>query len=60
MAMNAVDQLLSDTADAFEAGLTVENRALLDRLIDQGNTPGVMREINTMPGVDLVIQVKRR
>jgi hypothetical protein len=60
MAMNCVDELLSNTADAFETGLNTENREMLEALLTQGNTPGVIREINSMPGVELVIQVKRR
>jgi hypothetical protein len=60
MPMNAVDQLLSDTADAFEAGLNAETCIELEALLNQGNTPGVIREINKLPGVDVVIQVKRR
>lgn len=59
MAMNVVDQLLSDTADAFESKLTTENRAMIEALLSQGNTPGVLRPQNSMPGCELVIQVRR-
>jgi len=59
MAMNCVDELLSNTADAFEAGLNAENREMLTALLDQGNTPGVVRQINSLPGCNLVIQVRR-
>jgi hypothetical protein len=57
--MNAIEQLLSDTADSFEAGLTSTAQTEAEALVRQGNSPGVMRELKAMPGYCVSIVVSR-
>ena len=55
--MNAIEQLLSDTADMFEAGLTEPAREEAMVILQQNRQPNVTREIQQMPGYSVLIEV---
>lgn len=62
MPLNEAEQLLSDTADFFEARLKDDPvcQAAFAALMTQGSTPSVGRDLgNLLPGCQLVVGVRR-
>jgi hypothetical protein len=60
MPLNAAEQLLSDTADFFQRGLSGAAAAEFEVLMAQGSTPSVGRDLGEqLPGCQLVVGVKR-
>jgi len=60
--MDAVEQLLSDTADFLENGLAanIKTRQLASRLLAAGQSPVVVRLLDReCPGAEAVISIRK-